>query len=131
MESVSSRHRWSADVVERLRGLRRAYRALTPVGLCRCVNVSVGSYAHTVTMVDPFTFSAVDIDVCIATEIAELWHQGIRTMASCCGHGKHPASVSVLPEHDPRMPELGYTPVDPDETPLRWLLPRTGEAGHE
>lgn len=98
--------------------------------LCRCVDVAAGTFTHTVLMVDPFTGKQVGIDVCIATEIAELWHLSIRTMASCCGHGKYTPSVSVLPEHDPMMPRLGFTALDLGGPPVQWRLPATPVQHH-
>lgn len=93
---------------------------------CFCENVAVGSYDHQVLMKCPFKTShdgMVSIDVCIATEVAELWHQGVYTLASCCGHGKWPAAVGVAEGHERRMGELEYR-RDPQRPDL-WRL-RTG-----
>lgn len=93
---------------------------------CFCgPDVEVGNYRHNVSMKIPFPGftrgdGLVPVDICIATEIAELWHQGVCTMASCCGHGKHHAAVAVKPEHEQRMTELGYQ-QDEQRSGL-WLL---------
>lgn len=92
--------------------------------LCRCVDVDSGTFAHTVTMVRRDRLIA--IDVCIATEIAELWHLNVKTAASCCGHGKYPSNVIVEDEYNEFMPELGYvllSPAKPSLYPATWLLP--------
>lgn len=102
-----------------LMSLARAAR----VPLCRCVNVEVGTFTRTVLMEDPFKRKVVGIDLCIATEVAELWWRGIETMASCCGHGKFPPNVCVAPEFDDLMRELGFKLWDEESTVLKvWLL---------
>lgn len=35
----------------------------------------------------------VSIDSCIALIVSALNHHGIRTVASCCGHGKRPGNI--------------------------------------
>lgn len=78
---------------------------------CFCNNVGFGTYAHVVNMKCPFIDRHdgwVVIDVCIATEIAELWHKGIKTLASCCGHKKTRSTVSVSLDYEEAMAGLGY-----------------------
>lgn len=81
--------------------------------ICFCDNVDFGTYAHTVSMRTPFDLEHRDdrwvtIDVCIATEIAELWHKGIKTLNSCCGHQKVRPSVIVDKSSYDDMDNLGY-----------------------
>lgn len=40
--------------------------------------------------------SFVMIDECIATIVQALNKGGIRTIASCCGHGKHDGSIILM-----------------------------------
>ena len=37
----------------------------------------------------------VGIDRCIASIVSALNHNGIRTVASCCGHGKRPGNIAL------------------------------------
>lgn len=85
---------------------------------CFCHDVGFGEYSHQVVMRLPFDnvdmlgeakSSDVCIDVCLASEIAELWHLGIMTTNSCCGHQKIRGTVIVAHEHEDRMRGLGYT----------------------
>lgn len=48
------------------------------------------------------------VDKCIAKEVARLRDMGIRTLGSCCGHGKLEPSIVVDERDDGRMEELGY-----------------------
>ena len=48
------------------------------------------------------------IDTCIASEIGYLWHQGVETLNSCCGHMKEDPTVIVTKESIPIMEKLGY-----------------------
>ena len=83
---------------------------------CHCENIDFGTYANTVGMVLPFDLPEMNkkkgdlvvIDTCIATEIGYLWHQGIRTLNSCCGHKKMLSSVVVTEDSIEKMLELGY-----------------------
>lgn len=54
----------------------------------------------------------VCVDTCIATEIGYLWHQGVMTLNSCCGHKKLKPSVVVTIESIKKMHELGYEEAD-------------------
>jgi hypothetical protein len=47
-------------------------------------------------------------DKCISKEIETLHEQGIKTVASCCGHGKIPHTIAVYDEYFEKMLELGY-----------------------
>ena len=80
---------------------------------CFCEGVEFQTYAHVVGMKKPFDEGwdkeVVPIDVCIATEIGELWHKGVVTLNSCCGHGKVRSSVVVDKASDKRMRKLGYS----------------------
>lgn len=87
---------------------------------CGCVGVAFGSYDNTVELWPPpqfgFTRVPLGIDRCIALEVLDLWQAGIKTLASCCGHNKGSAIISVVPEHAQMMVERGYTacPEYPD-----------------
>lgn len=80
---------------------------------CFCENVDYQTYDHVVGMKKPFKEGwdreVVPIDVCIATEIAELWYKGIITLNSCCGHQKSHSSVIVPKSEVKKMIKLGYT----------------------
>lgn len=76
-------------------------------GECHCVNVEFGSYDNQVVMRHP-SGKLVCIDTCIATEIGWLWHQGINTINSCCGHRKIAPSVIVDEKDYDKMDNLGY-----------------------
>ncbi len=57
-----------------------------PSKCCAC-----GSYEHTVPMAINGRVRA--IDYCIALIVAALNAGGIKTIASCCGHGKLPPTI--------------------------------------
>lgn len=59
--------------------------------------------------------SFFNVDSCVASEIVFLIVNGVRTLNSCCGHGKTHPSVCVDPDTDSvsLMHELGYK-QDPD-----------------
>ncbi len=48
--------------------------------------------------------NGICIDACIAGVVLAVWDQGVRTLGSCCGHGKRPPSL-VLTE-DVEQPAL-------------------------
>jgi hypothetical protein len=100
-----------------------------PSGEARCQcgpNVAMGSYDAQVVMLTPFRRGPlpqlVGIDACIATEIAWLWLDGIETVASCCGHNKAPAIISVIEDDAERMERLGYELYEypPGQDGWRW-----------
>lgn len=54
------------------------------------------------------------IDRCMLTDVKQLWEMGIKTVCSCCGHGKQNAAfIVVAPEESERMKELGYEEAPP------------------
>lgn len=55
-----------------------------------------------------YSKDTVSIDPCIVEEIEMLWRNGVRTINSCCGHGKLRASVIVENSSEQTMIELGY-----------------------
>jgi hypothetical protein len=68
---------------------------------CTCINIDFGTYERTVGMRCPLierNDGWVCIDICIARAIAEMWALGIKTLNSCCGHGKLKPTVIVAPE---------------------------------
>lgn len=44
--------------------------------------------------------SGISIDACIAEELADAWRMGVRTLGSCCGHGKTGLSVVLIQDED-------------------------------
>jgi len=50
----------------------------------------------------------VCVDICLSREIAELWHLGINTVESCCGHNKRLGYIAVSGEDISKMEGLGY-----------------------
>lgn len=50
----------------------------------------------------------LNVDACIADKIVELNRQGIYTTGCCCGHGKAPATATILPSSQERARELGF-----------------------
>ena len=82
--------------------------------MCKCFNVPFGSYERQVQMKDPFNSRKkhdgwVCIDICICQEIAELWHRGIKTYESCCGHNKDRGYIMVTTDDFQKMKEIeGY-----------------------
>lgn len=79
--------------------------------ICHCDGVEVGTYDNQVSMKSPYVqrnAGWVCIDTCIATEVGWLWHQGVWTLNSCCGHGLFPSWVVVAEESYDRMTDLGY-----------------------
>lgn len=77
---------------------------------CFCKDVEFGTYTNTVSMKAPFPLENredgwVGIDSCIASEIAWLWKNGVRTLNSCCGHRKTHSWVIVSKESEGFMDE--------------------------
>lgn len=70
--------------------------------MCSCENIGFGTYDNTVIV------NGIQLDRCIAKEIQHLWSNGIKTIASCCGHNKVEPSVAVSKNSIPKMESLGY-----------------------
>lgn len=122
LDVVNRRRTWPrADAL----GAPKAAHGGGPV-VCLCVDVEPQTYTHTVSMVNPFgvTRPIVDIDVCIATTVAELWHQGIPTFGSCCGHGDDEAWVNVDEESYAKMRQLGWRQDTNPDRPQAWYAPQ-------
>lgn len=60
-------------------------------------------------------YTDVGIDVCLVSEIWELWRKGIRTTGNCCGHNQIFPYIGVVDEDIPKMKALGYE-VQPHST---------------
>lgn len=91
-----------------------------PSVACHCVDIKMGSYDNQVEMRTPWG-QQVCIDTCLATIVAWLWHHGVTTLNSCCGHGKLTPSVIVSPDAIDLMYQLGFQLDDagsavPDQT---------------
>ena len=94
---------------------------------CHCINIDFGTYNNTVGMILPYDIDdclmskkkghTIYIDTCIASEIGYLWHQGVETLNSCCGHNKGEPTVIVKKESIPIMERLGY------ECAKKWANP--------
>lgn len=50
----------------------------------------------------------VMVDACLADEVAWLNGRGVRTLASCCGHGKEAGSIVIEPADERIAKLLGY-----------------------
>lgn len=78
---------------------------------CHCKNVDFGTYDNQVSMKNPYGKRKngwISVDTCIATVIGYLWHNGIETLNSCCGHKKLPPTVIVSENSVNKMKNLGY-----------------------
>ena len=77
-------------------------------------------------------------DPCLATIVSAMNARGIRTLASCCGHGKNDPSIALA---DGRWlvitnaPPVAYVHRAPAKAPNAWKCPHCGERafgiGHE
>lgn len=72
-----------------------------------CTGAEFGTYTGCVVITTPQGRLA-DIDACLVPEIASLWAGGIRTLESCCGHGRVAGYIAVPAEYIEQMRELGY-----------------------
>lgn len=91
---------------------------------CHCKGVTIQGYENQVEMIVPDNIDiktmigdkkkTVCIDTCLATEIGYLWHQGVITLNSCCGHnlGKYNPWIIVDERSFKKMKELGYETED-------------------
>ena len=79
--------------------------------MCNCKNIEIGSYGNVVSLPPPTwsTKSSIDVDRCLAKEVRELWEMGIVTTGCCCGHNKRQGFISVMPEYESQMLDLGYS----------------------
>ena len=75
---------------------------------CKCVGVEMGSYRAAIPMWYDAEKRVVLIDHCLAIEINELWKRNIRTIESCCGHGKEAGYIAVDESSTPRMKIYDY-----------------------
>ena len=57
---------------------------------------------------DENVFGDVFADRCLVAELRRLRDGGIRTLASCCGHGKTRPVIAVDRESEQKMTSLGY-----------------------
>ena len=80
-----------------------------------CTAIAFGTHECTYAIYLPWKvngeWKCVNIDKCLVHEVIDLWEQGIRTIGSCCGHGKphmQPPYIQVAPEFSEQMRELGY-----------------------
>lgn len=80
---------------------------------CSCIDVEPQMYASGVVM-KTSAGKLVQVDVCCATEIGQLWMAGVETNGCCCGHGLRGSYVGVWDESVELMVQLGYQNiVDP------------------
>lgn len=85
--------------------------------MCNCKDIEIGSYDRQTSMKHPFETKRgnngwVCVDTCLVQEVAELWHLGIKTLESCCGHNKVDGYIAVENDDVEKMIELGYKPTD-------------------
>lgn len=76
--------------------------------MCNCKNVEIGSFDNQVQIDHPSLLHPVWVDACIADEIIDLLHKGVKTIGSCCGHNKAVPTIGVALESVKLMEELGY-----------------------
>lgn len=82
---------------------------------------------HGNTKVIPIDGFPVAVDSCIAGIVEALNESGMRTVASCCGHGKRPGRISladgreifIVPDYetatktDKFFNRIGFGPINP------------------
>lgn len=80
--------------------------------MCDCVNVDMGTYDNVVDITPPIwsSKSVISIDKCLFDEILDLWHFGIVTVNSCCGHNKLNPTILVSTNSIQSMRKMGYEP---------------------
>lgn len=78
-------------------------------GRCTCRNVGIGTYANQEPVTTP-TGKLVGIDRCILNDVRQLWHEGVETIESCCGHGQTTGYIAVASAHHRAMLDRGWTP---------------------
>lgn len=61
----------------------------------------------------------ISIDACIATDVMTAWRRGVRTLGSCCGHGRERRNVVLT--QDTEQVELAREAL-PGWTLLQWQL---------
>ena len=66
---------------------------------CFSYNKQTGTVPNVVAR-NPFTGFDVSLDACIAEEVQGLWKAGIRTVGSCCGHGRMMKTILVADSVD-------------------------------
>ena len=74
--------------------------------MCFCENIDFGSYDMQVSM--KFKDKWVCIDLCLATEIALIWKNWIKTIECCCGHNKLEWYIAVQEINIEKMREMWY-----------------------
>lgn len=89
---------------------------------CSCVNVSPGSYANQ-ELVDLPWGGQAGVDRCILPDVRELWAAGVRTIESCCGHGRGVGYIAA-PGYEEAMVAAGYKPDTRTEAPGCFQWPR-------
>ena len=54
------------------------------------------------------------IEKCLLWELSRLWDRGIKTLCTCCGHGKYTARIVVDEKDAQAMRDLGYEEIPPN-----------------
>lgn len=67
----------------------------TDSDICYSYNWTTGWVPNRVE-VNPFTGREVCLDACLADQVLRLWAWGIRTYASCCGHGREGMTPNIV-----------------------------------
>ena len=97
------------------RGLVKIYlddreAMLEAMAQLHCRHVDFGTYGCAVAK------NGFYIDYCLEPEINRLNEvEGIKTVGCCCGHGRQEGYVQVAPEWIPKMIELGYEQISPED----------------
>lgn len=76
--------------------------------MCKCKNITMGSYDACITLTNPFTEGIIGVDECVLDEVKNLWSKGIETVESCCGHNITSGYIAVREKHITEMINLGY-----------------------
>jgi len=92
------------------------------IARCDCKGDEIGTYTKTIPIVNPFTNKIVDIDKCIVSQILGLWHKGIVTIESCCGHNKLDGYIAVEKQFEKQMLDLGFEPDNRTDCPACFLI---------
>lgn len=101
--------------------------------MCRCVDVSLGSYSNTTLLgyypvMREYHDNRVEagmsdygicVDSCIVDQVVLLWENGVRTYGSCCGHNKVQGMINVDERDYEKAISLGFEPYVFSNEPSR------------
>lgn len=84
------------------------------MGKCLFKDIPYGDYSNQVSVRMPDSWVTekqtrdICVDACMVPELLYLWNKGIRTIASCCGHGRHKSIIVVDEAHSEHMEKMSY-----------------------